>query len=115
MRISLMLAVAGVLILAGCEGARDDGNARDENVTEMPQERLNEAAPLNRSEGPKNVAAPENRMEEPEFSDEQQIQDDAEASGMTSRLPEENGAAPSAEATVASDPAVSSRDGSGQR
>lgn len=115
MRISLVLAITGMFMLAGCEGARDEGNVRDENVTETSHERLNDAAPLNRSEEPKNVAAPENRMAEPEISDEQQIQDDAEASGMTSRLSDENGAVPPAEAAVASDPANRPRDASAQR
>jgi len=88
MRISSMLMIAGTLILASCNGGRDDEGR--ENVAASPSNDENDGASVNRSEEPKNATAPQNRMEAPAVSDEQQIQDDAEASGMTSRLPDEN-------------------------
>ena len=107
MRISSILMIAGTLALASCNGTRDD-EAR-ENAAASPSNDGSDGAPVNRSEEPKNVAAPQNHMEDPTISDEQQIQDDAEASGMTSKLADENGATSDPDSSVANNPtAISS-------
>lgn len=93
MRMTVMLAVAGTLVLAGCNGGRHDENVSDENVIDNFEEAPIDVAPVNRAEPLLNTAAPENKVEAPRISEEQQIQDDAEASGMTSRLPDEYPAA----------------------
>jgi hypothetical protein len=95
MRISYPLAVlAGLLALSAC-GKKPHEEPVDTNevVNEpenVPAEEMNEPAPVPEA----NVAKPmENRIAPPEISEEQQMQDDAEATGMTSRLPDNSDAA----------------------
>jgi len=92
MRLKWTLALAITLTLAGCNGRRDDENAidtNDANVMNVPEELPIETGPLNDSQTPPNADAAENKASPPQISDEQQIQDDADATGMTSRLPDE--------------------------
>ncbi len=93
-----MLALAGTLVLAGCNGGRDDENARDDNVMDELDERPVDTVPFNRVE--EEPSAPENKVQAPQISEEQQIQDDAEASGMTSRLPDETETPPPVQESV---------------
>lgn len=91
MRMKWPLTLAVMIALAGCNGRRDDETINDANVMNVPEEEApSEPVPFNDSQIPSNTAAVENRISPPEISEEQQIQDDADATGMTSRLPDEN-------------------------
>jgi hypothetical protein len=83
------LALVVTLALAGCNGKPDDESINEANVTNVPEEVPSETVPFNASPVPSNAGAVENRASPPPISDEQQIQDDADATGMTSRLPDE--------------------------
>lgn len=86
----MILASAGLLALSACSGGHKD----EEILTENGTEETNVAAPdMNLVAPPPvvvenatNVATP---APPPAFSDEQQMRDDADASGLTSRLPDE--------------------------
>jgi len=92
MRLKWTLTLVVTLALAGCNGRRDDENANDANdanVMNVPEEVPIDTAPLNASQIPSNAGAAATKASPPQISDEQQIQDDADATGMTSRLPDE--------------------------
>lgn len=110
MRMTLPLAIAGTLLLAACNGGRDDDDVPVENVMNDVVEMPEETGPLAPPENLSNVVVPENKVDAPTISEEQQIQDDAEASGMTSRLPDDD----QAPALGANDPSAAGS-GQGQR
>lgn len=87
---TMILASAGLLALAACSG----GHKEEEPLTENGTEETNVVAPDTNLIAPPvavenatNVATP---APPPAFSDEQQMRDDADASGLTSRLPDDS-------------------------
>lgn len=93
MRIACPLAIAAVLAIEGCKQQQPEPDALQENaVAEMPAENtmlLNTADAAPPAVGPlndMNLAAPP-----PEFSDTEQMRDDADATGLTARLPADGG------------------------
>lgn len=97
MRKSYSLALfAGVLALGAC-GKKPQEEPVENNVIveepeDVPVENFTDAPPPPVT----NIVKPvENRVAPPEISEEQQMQDDAEATGMTSRLPDEESSSPS--------------------
>jgi len=89
MRRTWTLALAATLMLAGCGREPDHENTDDTNVVNAIEEAPVDTAPFNDVQAPSNAAV-EPRASPPDISDEQQIQDDADAAGMTSRLPDES-------------------------
>jgi hypothetical protein len=81
------LALAATLALAGCNSEPD---APPPDAANLSDEVPLDSIPPETLPTPANAAPVENIAAPPEFSDEQQIQDDAEATGMTSRLPDES-------------------------
>ena len=88
MRKFALIALAGALALSAC-GKKEEEAPATNNLVEPPVENviINEpdAAPLPE---PQNNAVATPAAPPPTVSEQQQIQDDAEATGMTSRLPE---------------------------
>lgn len=105
MKMKWTLALATTLLLAACNGGPDEETVNDTNVMNVPDEVPVDTIPANEVQLPSNAA--ENKVAPPEFSDQQQIQDDADATGMTSRLPEDAGTSSS------SDSAAHEQSGSG--
>jgi PBP1b-binding outer membrane lipoprotein LpoB len=87
MTLKWTIALAATLMLAGCNSAPD---APPPNTANLSDEVPLDSIPPETLPTPANSAPVENIAAPPEFSDEQQIQDDAEATGMTSRLPDES-------------------------
>lgn len=87
MTLKWTIALAATLMLAGCNSAPD---APPPNTANLSDEVPLDSIPPETMPTPANSAPAENIAAPPEFSDEQQIQDDAEATGMTSRLPDES-------------------------
>lgn len=85
-----LLAIAGLFAIAACGKKHDDEQpVNDMNaVIETNAVENNAVAPEPMAEG-NAVKAPDNRVAPPEISEQQQTQDDADATGMTSKLPEE--------------------------
>lgn len=85
----MVFAAAGLLALAGCSSGHKDEEILTENAEEanvvIPQE--NAVVPPVAVENATNTA--ERAAPPPAFSDEQQTRDDADASGLTARLPDE--------------------------
>jgi hypothetical protein len=84
------LVIAGVaaLALSACQGrapenALDEGNIVEENLT-APIENVAMPEPVNATNAVEPPAAPP-----PTFSQDEQMRDDADATGLTSRLPDE--------------------------
>lgn len=92
MRITPLLAVAGLLVIAGCHSKSDDETIpANDIVNEVPEDVPVETPVDNQSRPESNAAdAATNKVAPPRISEEQQMQDDADATGMTSRLPEED-------------------------
>jgi ABC-type glycerol-3-phosphate transport system substrate-binding protein len=86
----MILASAGLLALAACSG----GHKEEEILTENGEEAnvtvtdTNVTAPPVVIENATNVTIP--AAPPPAFTDEQQMRDDADASGLTARLPDDN-------------------------
>jgi hypothetical protein len=81
----------GLLALSACGKKPEEAPVENNEVIEEP---ANVIAPAPPPEAPveTNSAAPvTNRVAPPEITEEQQMQDDAEATGMTSRLPDDEG------------------------
>ncbi len=92
MRKSYPLALfVGLLALSACGKKPEEAPVSNNDVVEEPQnvpvEDLDAGPPPAEDNSVKPV---ENRVAPPEISEEQQMQDDAEATGMTSRLPDED-------------------------
>lgn len=85
MRNAALLTLAAALALSACgREEREEEAPVVNNSAEVPVETISEPeapAPVNAS----NVAAP---APPPEFSDEEQMRDDADATGLTARLPD---------------------------
>lgn len=86
-----LMALAGLVVLAGCHTNTSDEAASQNNVTKAPENESVEKPDTTQPPRATNVAeAAANQMEPPSISEEQQTLDDADATGLTSRLPDEN-------------------------
>lgn len=87
-RTALMLSLAAVLATGACKRERPpedmDLNATEDVVVNETPVNAVEALPP-----PANVAETEKAAPPPEVSDEVQMRDDADATGLTARLPED--------------------------
>lgn len=99
MRIVLLLtAAAATLSLAACGSKEPEAPAIENNVIEVPED----LAPVNETLPPENVVnevAP--AVPPPAFTDDEQMRDDADATGLTARLPRNDTEAPVANESAA--------------
>ncbi|MBY8821646.1 hypothetical protein [Sphingomonas colocasiae] len=92
MRIVLLLtAAAATLSLAACGSKEPEAPALENNVVEMPEDLtpVNETPPAENLTNEVTPAAPP-----PAFTDDEQMRDDADATGLTARLPRSDTEAP---------------------
>ncbi|BBD99025.1 hypothetical protein SAMIE_1025260 [Sphingobium amiense] len=87
MRKIALIALAGTLILAAC-GKKEEEAPATNNLVEPPVENFIVDEPDAPLPEPQNNAAATPAAPPPSVSEQQQILDDAEATGMTARLPE---------------------------
>ncbi|MFB0874724.1 MULTISPECIES: hypothetical protein [unclassified Sphingobium] len=87
MRKIALAALAGTLILAAC-GKKPEEPEATNNLVEPPVENVVVEEPDAPLPEPQNNAVATPAAPPPSVSEQQQILDDAEATGMTSRLPE---------------------------
>lgn len=87
MRKIAILTLAGALALAAC-GKKEEEAPPANNMVEPPVENVIVDEPDAPLPEPQNNAAATPAAPAPKVSEEQQILDDAEATGMTARLPE---------------------------
>lgn len=85
MRTFALLALAGALALSAC-GKKEEDAPMVNNLVEPPVENVIIEEPDAALPAPENNAAAAPAAP-PSISEQQQIQDDAEATGMTARLP----------------------------
>ncbi|HUD92061.1 hypothetical protein [Sphingobium sp.] len=88
MRKFALIALAGALALSACGKKEDEAPAATNNLVEPPVENVIVEEPEAPLPEPQNNAVATPAAPPPTVSEQQQIQDDAEATGMTSRLPE---------------------------
>lgn len=93
MRIALVLPLAGALALAACNRSSDVVPV-EENLAEAPAEVAPEANIVAPPANITNAVAP--AAPPPDFSDEEQVLDDADATGLTARLPQSDEELPGA-------------------
>lgn len=92
----LAIGVAGLALTAGCHSSAPDETVVNnsstfvETVNAMTEANIVEPAPTPVA----NVTHAVSNTTTSEFSSEEQTQDDADATGMTARLPQDNGAEP---------------------
>ncbi|MET0362293.1 MAG: hypothetical protein ABW048_11160 [Sphingobium sp.] len=94
MRKSLSLAVlAGILALGACGKKPHEEPVENDLILNEPENVTNEVTPPPPPPPAEtnSVAPVDNRAAPPEITEEQQMQDDADATGMTSRLPDDEG------------------------
>lgn len=87
MRKFAFIALAGALALAAC-GKKEEEAPVTNNLVEPPVENVIIEEPEAPLPDPQNNAVATPAAPPPSISEQQQILDDAEATGMTSRLPE---------------------------
>lgn len=87
MRFVALLALTGALALAACGKKEEDAPAATNNLVEPPVENVIVDEPEAPLPEPQNNAVATPAAPPPSVSEQQQILDDAEATGMTSRLP----------------------------
>ncbi|AJR24909.1 MULTISPECIES: hypothetical protein [Sphingobium] len=97
MRKFALIALAGTLALAAC-GKKEEEAPATNNLVEPPVENAIEEEPVAPAPEPGNNAAAPEPAPPPSISEQQQIEDDAAATGMTARLGQD-GADESANAT----------------
>ena len=85
MRKFALIALSGALILSACGKREEEAPAPTNNLVEPPVDNVIVEEPEAPAPEPQNVAEPAPVAPPPSISEEQQILDDAEASGMTSR------------------------------
>lgn len=92
-RTASILALAAVFSLSAC-GKKEEAvteNMQENVVTEVP---VDEAIPANVDDAPPPAPAPLNvtntAAPPPAFTDKEQMRDDADATGLTSRLPSDD-------------------------
>lgn len=98
MRITAILTLAAALALSACGSRPDDAEPAANNMIEVPEEMI----PAN--DTPPEVEVPNNSAPAappPAVSEEQQTLDDADATGLTARLPEDDSAMPTNQARPA--------------
>lgn len=88
MRQLALIAFAGALALSACGKTEEEAPATN-NMVEPPVENVVVDEPDAPMPEPQNNAVATPPAPAPKISEEQQIQDDAEATGMTSRLSED--------------------------
>ncbi len=88
MRKFAFLALAGALALSAC-GRQEEEAPATNNLVEPPVENIIVEEPEAPEPEPANVTAPAPVAPPPSVSEEQQILDDAAATGMTSRIRDE--------------------------
>ncbi|MES2175207.1 MAG: hypothetical protein V4523_14840 [Pseudomonadota bacterium] len=88
MRKLALAALAGALLLSACGKKEEDDTSVTNNLVEPPVENVIVEEPEAPLPEPQNNAVATPAAPPPSVSELQQIQDDAEATGMTSRLPE---------------------------
>lgn len=88
MRKIALIALSGALILSAC-GKKEEDAPVTNTLVEPPVENVIVDEPDAPMPLPDNNATATPAAPPPSVSEQQQIQDDAEASGMTSRLPED--------------------------
>lgn len=87
-KIALIVALSGALALAACGKKEEEAPAATNNLVEPPVENIVVEEPEAPLPEVQNNAVATPAAPPPSISEQQQIQDDAEATGMTSRLPE---------------------------
>ncbi|ETI59028.1 hypothetical protein C100_21935 [Sphingobium sp. C100] len=87
MRQYALIALAGALVLSACGKKEEDAPAATNNLVEPPVENIIVEEPEAPMPEPQNAVEPTPVAPPPSVSEQQQILDDAEASGMTVRLP----------------------------
>lgn len=97
MRKIALLALVGALALSACGKKKEEAPVTN-NLVEPPVENVIVEEPDAVPPPGNNVSAPAATAPAPSVSEQQQIQDDAEATGMTSRLREGEGPGGSDEA-----------------
>lgn len=105
MRKTLTLAFAATLALAACGKREEDNAAAVNNLVEPPVENviIDEPDALPPPAATNNMAAAV-PVPAPDISEDQQVQDDAAATGMTARLPADGESSPAeAEASNAAE------------
>ncbi|WP_062731659.1 hypothetical protein [Sphingobium abikonense] len=90
MRKIALIALSGALALAACGKKEEDAPAPVNNLVEPPVENVIVAEPDAPMPEPQNQVEAPPVAPPPAISQEQQILDDAEATGMTSRLPRDD-------------------------
>ncbi len=88
MRKLALAALAGALILSACGKKEEDAPPVTNELVEPPVENVDVPEPEAPLPELQNNAVATPAAPPPSVSEQQQIQDDAEATGMTSRLPE---------------------------
>ncbi|MBZ9649519.1 hypothetical protein K9B33_18440 [Sphingobium sp. 3R8] len=88
MRTLAFAALAGALLLSACGKKEEEAPTVTNNLVEPPVENVIVDEPEAPLPEPQNNAVATPAAPPPSVSEQQQIQDDAEATGMTSRLPE---------------------------
>ncbi|WP_416462331.1 hypothetical protein [Sphingomonas sp. VDB2] len=88
MRTLAFAALAGALLLSACGKKEEDTPTVTNNLVEPPVENVIVPEPDAPLPEPQDNAVATPAAPPPSVSEQQQIQDDAEATGMTSRLPE---------------------------
>ena len=96
MRKFALVALAGALALSACGKKQEEAPVAN-NLTEPPVENVIVPEPEAPLPAPSNNAAAPEAAPPPTISEQQQIQDDAEATGMTARL--DSGSAESGNST----------------
>ncbi|MDO7834498.1 hypothetical protein Q4610_05510 [Sphingobium sp. HBC34] len=99
MRKIALVALAGALALAACGKKEEDAPAATNNLVEPPVENVIVDEPDAPLPEVQNNAVATPPAPPPSISEQQQIQDDAEATGMTARLPEGGEQSQSADGT----------------
>lgn len=90
-----LLAIAGLLTLSACDWFKKKDEVQPLNnvedvVVNNAAENVAEAAPVSEEPEPANVTNIVKAPPPPELSQDQQTMDDADATGLTSRLPEDD-------------------------
>jgi hypothetical protein len=93
MRTTLIASLAGIALLSACHRGPDEEGSTLNNSINMStnSEVMNEVAPPPPAVNATNAAKP---AAPPKISEDQQMLDDADATGMTARLPNDENAAP---------------------
>jgi hypothetical protein len=82
---TVAITLSAALALAACDRGEPEQPPVDNNITELPEE----VVPMNAAPPPvENVTNEVAPAPPPAFSDDEQMRDDADATGLTARLPQ---------------------------